>query len=216
MKEENPELDITFLHCIIYQETLCKFVLQLDHVVKPVVKLINYIKARGLHHCQFVKFLEEIDSDHQDLLCHSHVRWLSMGKTCKRVWKLKEAISSFLELIGKADDFPELSYVEAINKKNVMLWFIHVHVHAYVVRSRRKEKNKIRLTCNKRFSNSKDSLNHTICIGIPVYSTFYFGHPYTLHVFSKKLSKHTSLVIIAIYIKPILGFEEKDSFFSKR
>ena len=108
MKEENPDMDITFLHCIIHQEALCKSVLQLNHVVKAVLKLINYIKGRGLHHRQFIKFLEEINSDHQDLLYHSHVRWLSLGKTCKRVWVLKEAICSFLKLIGKDDDFPEL------------------------------------------------------------------------------------------------------------
>ena len=74
MNEENAEVDITFLHCIIHQEALCKSVLQLNHVVKAVVKLINYIKGRGLHHYQFIKFLEEVDSDHQDLLFHSHVR----------------------------------------------------------------------------------------------------------------------------------------------
>ena len=76
--------------------------------MKAVVELINYIKKRGLHHRQFIKFLEEIDSDHQDLLYHSHVRRLSLGKACKRVWELKEAITSFLKSIGKADDFSEL------------------------------------------------------------------------------------------------------------
>ena len=46
MKEENPDMDITFLHCIMHQEALYKSVLQLNHVVKAVVKLINYIKGR--------------------------------------------------------------------------------------------------------------------------------------------------------------------------
>ena len=94
------------MHCIIDQETLCKSVLQLNHVLKAVVKMINYIKGRGLHHQQFIKFLEEIDSDHHDLLYHSHV--INLEKACKRVWVLKEAICSFLKLIGKGDDFPEL------------------------------------------------------------------------------------------------------------
>ncbi|KAK7134480.1 hypothetical protein R3I93_017791 [Phoxinus phoxinus] len=108
VKEENPELDIIFLHCIIHQEVLCKSVLQLDHVVKVVVKLINFIRARGLNHRQFIQFLSETDADHQDLLYHSNVRWLSLGKACQRVWELKGEISSFLELMGKTDDFPEL------------------------------------------------------------------------------------------------------------
>ena len=76
--------------------------------MKAVVKLINYIKGRELHHRQFIKFLEEIDSDYQDLLYHSHVRWLSLGKACKLVWELKEAITSFLKSIGKANDYSEL------------------------------------------------------------------------------------------------------------
>ena len=108
MNEENAGVDITFLHCIIHQEALCKSVLQLNHVVKAVVELINYIKRRGLHHCQSIKFLEKIVSDHQDLLYHFHVCWLSLSKACKRVWELKEAITLFLKSIGKVDDFSEL------------------------------------------------------------------------------------------------------------
>ena len=50
VKEDNPEEEVIFLHCIIHQEALCKSVLHLDHVVKPVVKVVNYIRARGLQH----------------------------------------------------------------------------------------------------------------------------------------------------------------------
>ncbi|XP_067939563.1 general transcription factor II-I repeat domain-containing protein 2-like [Watersipora subatra] len=81
----------------------------LNHVVNPVVKLVNFIRARGLQHRQFITFLEETDADHQDLLYHSRVRWLSLGKEFQRVWELKEKIGAFLELQGKADEFPELS-----------------------------------------------------------------------------------------------------------
>lgn len=108
VKEENPEQDIIFLHCIIHQEALCKSVLQLDHVVKQVTQIVNFIRARGLNHRQFMKFLEECDAEHQDLIYHSSVRWLSLGKVCQRVWELRGEIGSFLELMGKANDFPEL------------------------------------------------------------------------------------------------------------
>lgn len=90
VKNENPDQDVIFLHCIIHQESLCKSVLQLNHVVNPVVKLVNFICARGLQHRQFIAFLEETDADHQDLLYHSGVRWLSLGKVFQRVWELKE------------------------------------------------------------------------------------------------------------------------------
>ena len=109
VKEENPDQDLIFLHCIIHQESLCKSVLQLNHVVNPVVKLVNFIRARGLQHRQFIAFLEETDADHQDLLYHSRVRWLSLGKVLQRVWELKDDIIAFLELMGKSDEFPELS-----------------------------------------------------------------------------------------------------------
>nr|KAF6360101.1 hypothetical protein mMyoMyo1_011059 [Myotis myotis] len=52
---------------------------------------------------------EETDADHHDLLYHSRVRWLSLGKVFQRVWELKEEIGAFLKLKGKSDEFTELS-----------------------------------------------------------------------------------------------------------
>ncbi|XP_076736205.1 general transcription factor II-I repeat domain-containing protein 2A-like [Maylandia zebra] len=109
VKDENPDQDVIFLHCILHRESLCKSVLQLNHVVNPEVKLVNFIRARGLQHRQFIAFLEETDADHQDLLYHSRVRWLSLGKVFQRVWELKEEIGVFLERQGKTEEFPELS-----------------------------------------------------------------------------------------------------------
>ena len=80
---------ILFLHCIIHQKVLCKKVLDMKHVVDPVVKVVNFIKARGLNHRQFITLLENCDSDHSGVLCHTAVRWLSMGKVLRRVWDLK-------------------------------------------------------------------------------------------------------------------------------
>ncbi|XP_067945456.1 general transcription factor II-I repeat domain-containing protein 2-like [Watersipora subatra] len=103
VKDQNHDKDAIFFHCIIHQESLCKSVLQLNHVVNPVAKLVNFIRARGLQHRQFITFLEETDANHQDLLYHSRVRWLSLGKVFRRVWELKEKIGAFLKLQGKAD-----------------------------------------------------------------------------------------------------------------
>ena len=79
----------------------------------PWSKLANVttdgFRARGLQHRQFISFLEETDADHQDLLYHSRVRWLSLGKVFQRMWELKGEINTFLELVGKSDEFPELS-----------------------------------------------------------------------------------------------------------
>ncbi|XP_070264829.1 general transcription factor II-I repeat domain-containing protein 2-like [Myotis yumanensis] len=79
VKEENPNQDVIFLH------------------------------SKGLQHRQFIKFLEETDADHHDLLYHSRVRWLSLGKVFQRVWELKEEIGAFFNLKGKSDEFTEVS-----------------------------------------------------------------------------------------------------------
>ena len=44
----------------------------------------------------------------QDLLYHSNVRWLSLGKVFRRVWELVGEIDMFLDTVGKADNFPKL------------------------------------------------------------------------------------------------------------
>lgn len=62
---KNTELDVIFLDWIIHQKVLCKSILRLDHVVKPVVKLINRLQAKGLNHSQFTKFFEDLDADCQ-------------------------------------------------------------------------------------------------------------------------------------------------------
>ena len=84
LSDRVAEVDCTrkliFLHCIIHQEVLCKNVLNMRHVVGPVVKIVHFIRARGLNHRQFAKLLEYCDSDHSGVPYHTAVRWLSVGK----------------------------------------------------------------------------------------------------------------------------------------
>lgn len=58
---------------------------QRNHVVDSVVKVVNFIRARRPNQRQFITFLEETDAEHQELLYYSHVRWLSFGKVCQQV-----------------------------------------------------------------------------------------------------------------------------------
>ena len=98
--------ELIFLHCIIHQEVLCRKVLDMKHVVNPVVKVVNFIRARGLNNRQFTTLLENCNSDHTGIPYHTAVRWLSLGKVLRRVWDLKPQIRQFLEMKGKYKDFP--------------------------------------------------------------------------------------------------------------
>ena len=104
--------ELIFLHCIIHQEVLSEKVLGMKHVVDPVLKIVNFIRARGLNHRQFITLLEDCDSDHSDAPYHTAVRWLSLGKVLRRAWDLKTEILLFLEMKGKDKDYPQLNQSE--------------------------------------------------------------------------------------------------------
>ncbi|XP_071060599.1 general transcription factor II-I repeat domain-containing protein 2A-like [Pseudochaenichthys georgianus] len=107
LEEEGVEEAIA-LHCIIHQQALCSKCLKFDNVMSVVVKCINHIRSRGLKHRQFRAFLEEIESEYEDVLYFTEVRWLSRGNVLKRFFELRTELKVFmLEKGGMA--VPELS-----------------------------------------------------------------------------------------------------------
>ena len=82
------KIDITIFHCIIHQQNLCAKSLKSTHVMGPVIKAINFIRARGLNHWQLQKFLEDLDPKYQDLAYFSEVRWLSKDSMLQRFYEL--------------------------------------------------------------------------------------------------------------------------------
>ncbi|KAE9521397.1 hypothetical protein AGLY_018219 [Aphis glycines] len=109
-RNQNPNHDVVFLHCIIHQDVLCKAAIDITHVLNVVSKLINTIRSRGLVHRQFQEFLIEVDADYSDLLYHTKVRWLSCGYAFERVWNLKEEIQNFLK--NKTDKWSDFQIFE--------------------------------------------------------------------------------------------------------
>lgn len=101
MTEMKPEQKLVFLHCIIHQVMLCKYVLKIYHVTDVVSTTVNFIRARALNHRQFVALLEEHETEHGDIGYHTAVRWLSLGKVLKRVWDPRAKIQEFCEMKGK-------------------------------------------------------------------------------------------------------------------
>ena len=95
---------VNMYHCIIHQEALCSRVMKFDNIMKYVFTAVNFIRSRGLNHRQFRSFLEEIQSDYQDVPYHTDVRWLSRGNVLKRFVELRSEIRQFLTEKGKETD----------------------------------------------------------------------------------------------------------------
>ena len=96
IKDKAPNAEWT--HCFLHREALCakKMSQELHEVLKSVVKCVNLIKARPLNQHIFSCLYSGMDADHQALLLHSEVPWLSRGRVLKRVCDLRDKIVIFL------------------------------------------------------------------------------------------------------------------------
>jgi putative ubiquitin-RnfH superfamily antitoxin RatB of RatAB toxin-antitoxin module len=107
MKQKGIHTDLMKYHCIIHQQNLIGKNLGFDHVMKKVVKAVNFIRSRGLNHRQFKEFLNEIECEYGDVLYYSEVRWLSRGKVLQRFLILIEEIKMFLKEKNQPVDYLE-------------------------------------------------------------------------------------------------------------
>ncbi|XP_068206235.1 protein FAM200C-like [Palaemon carinicauda] len=80
VKETVP--DIITNHCVLHHNALAVKTLpsHLKEVLSICVKVVNYIWGRALNHKVFKLFCEEMGGEHQVLLFHTEVRWVSRGK----------------------------------------------------------------------------------------------------------------------------------------
>lgn len=65
---------ITF-QCIIHQENMAARVVnpEIEAVMKTVINIVNYIRARELKHRRFKSLLEELGSKYNDVLLHTYL-----------------------------------------------------------------------------------------------------------------------------------------------
>ena len=100
--------------------------LDIKHVVDPVVQIVDFIWARGLNRKQFITLLEDCDSDHSGVPYHTAVRWLSVGKVLRLVWDLKTKTLLFLEMKGKDKDYPQFKQSEWLTD---LAFAVHLFEH---------------------------------------------------------------------------------------
>nr|XP_015909127.1 general transcription factor II-I repeat domain-containing protein 2-like [Parasteatoda tepidariorum] len=87
--------NVSFLHWVIHQDTLCKPALSMKPVLDAVVKLDNTIQFRGQTHRQFQDFLQSVQCEYYDVLYYTKVRRLSARFVLEEVWQLKDDIVQF-------------------------------------------------------------------------------------------------------------------------
>ena len=73
-----------------------KHIIYNNDVLSICVQVVNFIRGRPLRHRLFKLFCEKMGNEHQVLLFHTEVWWLSREKILTRMAKLKEEIAIFL------------------------------------------------------------------------------------------------------------------------
>lgn len=59
------------------------------------VKVVNFIKAKALHHRLFKVLCQEMRAKHEVLLYYTEIRWLSRGQIMKRLHELRKEFFYF-------------------------------------------------------------------------------------------------------------------------
>ena len=88
-----------WMHCMIHREALVARELssELGDIVDVVTKVMNFIKARPSKSRVFQKLCPEMNAEHRSLLFYCWSRWLSLGKSFERVYKLVDELQACLQ-----------------------------------------------------------------------------------------------------------------------
>lgn len=95
LRKEAPQVIVT--HCFLHRHALASKTLptNLKEILCSSVKIVNFIRARALNHRIFKKLCQEMGAEHEVLLYHTEVRWLSRGQVLKRLFELRKEVSLF-------------------------------------------------------------------------------------------------------------------------
>ncbi|KAJ8721019.1 hypothetical protein PYW08_006484 [Mythimna loreyi] len=113
IKTKNPSAITT--HCVIHRQALAAKTLPECFTValKTAIKVVNFIKKSALNTRLFKQLCSDMNSEHETLLFHTEVRWLSKGNMLSRLYEIREEVKIFLtnkenELL---DQFCEPEYI---------------------------------------------------------------------------------------------------------
>ena len=81
--------------------------LKFNHVIDVAFKIVNSIRSESLSRRQFRALLNECDEEHNELLLHTDVRWLSRATFSARFRELLSQITSYLQ--SKGDSYQQLN-----------------------------------------------------------------------------------------------------------
>ena len=84
-------------HCVLHRHALVgkKIPDELKNVLDNAVKIVNFIKSRPLQSRLFKINCEDMNSQHESLLLHTEIRWLSRGKVLTRLFELRNELRNF-------------------------------------------------------------------------------------------------------------------------
>lgn len=93
-------------HCILHLEALAskKMSAELNQTLISAVKMINNIKMSALNSRIFSLICAELESEHDKLLLHADVRWLSRGRTLSRLYELRKELFAHFDKRVKAHE----------------------------------------------------------------------------------------------------------------
>lgn len=96
VKKLNPKIKGT--HCMIHRQALASKTLpkSLSVALEQTITIVNFVKSSALNSRLFKQLCASMDSNHQMLLYHTNVRWLSKGNVTDRVFELRVEVKTFL------------------------------------------------------------------------------------------------------------------------
>jgi len=116
VKADAPHVHVT--HCMLHRHALAAKTLPqtLKDVMSTSVQVVNFIRARATNHRLFKELCKEIGSDHEVLLYHTEVRWLSRGQVFSRLMALQVEVAMFLQEKGSdlARKFDDPEFILAL------------------------------------------------------------------------------------------------------